>query len=109
MTLGTMPSFTSVNPNIASSAATTMSQTAARPAPPPSAAPCTRPISGTGEPVERVEHRRHPLRVRRFSSRVASTRSAITARSPPAQNTRPAPESTATRTSAGRRIVRAHV
>ena len=44
-----MPSFTSVKPKIASSAATTMSQTAARPAPPPSAAPWMRPMTGFGQ------------------------------------------------------------
>ena len=39
ITAGMMPSLTSVKPKIASSAAIATSQTAARPAPPPSAAP----------------------------------------------------------------------
>jgi hypothetical protein len=43
-----MPSLASVKPKIALSAATTMSHTDASPAPPPSAAPWTRPTSGTG-------------------------------------------------------------
>ena len=38
-TAGRMPSFTSVKPKSVRSSATTMSQMAARPAPPPSAAP----------------------------------------------------------------------
>ena len=48
ITAGRIPSFVSVKPNTVSSAATTMSQTAARPAPPPMAAPWTRPTTGTG-------------------------------------------------------------
>ncbi len=48
ITAGRMPSLASVKPNCAVSVATTMSQTAARPAPPPRAAPWMRPISGIG-------------------------------------------------------------
>jgi len=42
------PEFFPVNPNTADSSATTMSHTAARPEPPPSAAPWMRPITIAG-------------------------------------------------------------
>src|SRR5688572_30148430 len=45
---GRIPSLVSVNPNTAPSSATTMSQTAARPDPPPSAAPWMRPMMTAG-------------------------------------------------------------
>jgi hypothetical protein len=46
---GISPSRTSVNPKRASSRASTMSQQQASPVPPPSAAPCTRATTGTGQ------------------------------------------------------------
>ena len=69
ITAGRMPSFTSVKPNTASSAATTMSQTAARPTPPPSAAPWMRPITGIGSVSSAREHRRQVLAHRGGSRR----------------------------------------
>ena len=45
---GRMPSLVSVKPKIVDSSATTMSQTAARPEPPPSAAPWMRPMTAQG-------------------------------------------------------------
>ena len=70
ITAGRMPSFTSVNPNTALSSATTMSQTAASPAPPPSAAPWTRPIERHRQRIERREHPRRGI-ARRGRSRHA--------------------------------------
>ncbi len=46
ITAGTMPRRTSVKPNWVPSAATTMSQAARSPIPPPRAAPCTRAMTG---------------------------------------------------------------
>ena len=46
MVAATRPSFTSDRMKFAASAATTMSQAAASPTPPPNASPCTRPITG---------------------------------------------------------------
>src|SRR6185369_11729694 len=48
LTAGRMPSFTSDKPNFTSGFAITMSHTGTSPTPPPIAAPCTAPISGTG-------------------------------------------------------------
>ena len=98
MTAGTMPSRTSVNPNDASRAAMTMSHTAARPDPPPRAAPCTQPTSGNGSVSSRLYIRASASASRRFSALVYSAVLAIHERSPPAENTRPAPRSTAART-----------
>ena len=60
---GKIPSVTSVNPKIASSAATTTSQIAARPAPPPSAAPWIAADHRHRHRVERLEHHRRLVRV----------------------------------------------
>ena len=63
ITAGMMPSFTSVKPKIASSVAIAMSQTAARPAPPPKAAPWTRPTTGFRAVIDRAKHVAHSLGV----------------------------------------------
>jgi hypothetical protein len=98
ITAGRIPSFTSVKPKIASSSQTTMSQTAARPAPPPSAAPWMRPMSGTGR-VSSAENIRAIARASRtFSSCVYDTIFDIHVRSAPAQNSLPAPPRTTQRT-----------
>ncbi len=49
MTAGTIPSRTSVNPNVASGSAIAMSTVAASPDPPPSANPCTEATTGAGQ------------------------------------------------------------
>ena len=82
ITAGRMPSFVSVKPNTAFSSATAMSQMAASPAPPPSAAPWMRPITAAGSVsraanisamrvasrdvllVRIADHPRHPLGIR---------------------------------------------
>ena len=68
ITAGRMPSLVSVNPKTALSSATTMSQMAARPAPPPSAAPWMRPITAAGS----VSRASNISAIRRASSRFSS-------------------------------------
>src|SRR4029453_2771420 len=101
ITAGRIPSFASVKPKTALSAATTMSQTAARPAPPPSAAPWTRPTSGTGSMSSARNIADIARASRTFSSCEYATIFDIQVRSAPAENTFPSPRSTATRTPGG--------
>ena len=63
MTAGRMPRRVSVKPNRVPLSAMTTSLTAHRPMPPPSAAPWTRAMTGTGQRVERLEHVGHRHRV----------------------------------------------
>src|SRR5204862_5192797 len=99
MTAGTIPSFTSVNPNVASLAATAMSAHAASPEPPPSANPWMRATTGAGQ-RSIVSHMRYSLRA---SSTLSSYDRSIAERcqsmSAPAQNGSPSPASTTARTS----------
>jgi hypothetical protein len=56
MTAGIKPSLASLSENIASSAATTISQTAINPSPPPKAGPCTLAMTGQGAFVDGAIH-----------------------------------------------------
>ena len=89
MTAGRIPSRVSVNPNRAPDSAITRSPTAHRPIPPPSAAPWTRAMTGTGQ----VSMASNMSAIAIASCSLPSTSSAIAARiqsmSAPAQNVWP--------------------
>ena len=94
-----MPSRVSVNPNLAPDSAMTRSATAHRPMPPPSAAPWTRAITGTGH----VSIASNISAIAIASCSLPSTSRDIAARiqsmSAPAQNVWPSPASTTARRS----------
>ena len=94
---GISPRRTSVKPKRASSRASTMSQQQASPVPPPSAAPCTRAITGTGQvsTAENMAAARSASATLR--SRESSADARIHSRSAPAQNAGPRPASTTAR------------
>src|SRR5437870_1540070 len=99
MTAGRIPSFTSVKPNCTDSTAIPISHAATRPAPPPSAAPCTRAITGFGH-FAMARYIPASLRASSmFSSWEYWTMRFIQLRSAPAQNDFPFPPRTMTRTS----------
>ena len=98
MVAGISPRRVSVSPNRVASSAITLSQTQASPMPPPMAAPWMRPINGFG-----ISFRAFSIRASFRASAIRVARSAlicavIQLRSPPAQKTLPAPESTTART-----------
>src|SRR5436190_22548446 len=96
---GTMPSFTSVNPNCAFSVAMLISHAATRPEPPPSAAPWTRAMTGLGQ---RTIVKNISIAVsasRRFSSGVNLATRLVQFRSAPALKDFPFPWRTIARTS----------
>ena len=101
-----MPSLVSVKPKTVSAAASAMSATAQRPIPPPSAAPCTRATTGTGQAsiVSSISA------MRRASASLSSTDSAAEARiqatSAPAQKAAPSPASTTARSASGGSVAR---
>ena len=89
--------MTSLSANVVSSAAMTMSQTAARPTPPPSAAPCTRAMTGIGSVSSLSSIRTTSSASRRFSRCVYAIAFDIQPMSAPAQNVLPLPASTIAR------------
>src|SRR5579862_2670311 len=102
MTAGTRPSRTSGNPNWVPSSATAISQAAARPAPPPSAAPWIRPTTGRGHSSTARSRDDTAAASRSFSSRVNARLLFIHSASAPEQNTGPTPARTSTLDVAGR-------
>ena len=83
---GISPSRTSVKPKRASSRASTMSQQQASPVPPPSAAPCTRAITGTGQLSTAANMAAARSASATLRSCVSSPPARIHSRSAPAQN-----------------------
>ena len=91
------PRRTSVKPKRASSRASTMSQQQASPVPPPSAAPCTRAITGTGQLSTAANMAAARSASATLCSRESSADARIHSRSAPAQNDGPRPASTTAR------------
>src|SRR2546426_3199225 len=108
-----IPRRTSVKPNWVPRAATGTSQAATSPAPPPSAAPCTRATIGLGELYTVKNRSARAWASRRFSSRLKWTAAFIHCRSAPAQKAGPRPPSTITRTAStvprSKRVLRSSV
>ena len=98
MSAGRIPSRTSESAKTLSSEATTMSQAAASPTPPPKTLPWTRATTGFGRSAS--EWKRPPSRVAsaRFCSKLADAEAFMAAMSAPAQNDAPRPPRTITRT-----------
>ncbi len=101
ITAGRMPSLTSVKPKTASCVARTMSLTAQRPIPPPSAAPCTRVITGTGHSSIAPNIAAMRPASASFSSTLSSCAARIQVTSAPALNDAPSPARTTPRSSSG--------
>ena len=99
MTAGMIPSRTSVKPNVASGAATTMSAHATSPEPPPSAKPCTRATSGAGQASTAAIIRYRRSASSTFSSKPRSIDARCHSTSAPAQKLGPSPARTTTRAS----------
>ena len=101
MTAGRMPSRVSVKPKRVPDSAITRSDTAHSPMPPPSAAPWTLAMTGTGH----VSIASNMSAIAIASCSLPSTSSSIAARihamSAPAQNDGPAPARTTARSSVG--------
>src|SRR5574343_227476 len=98
MAEGMMPNLTSEVANTALVEATAMSQAAARPVPPPSAAPCTRAMVGFFISASTRSMRASARASRRFSSKPFCAARFIQLRSAPAEKLLPRPASTTTRT-----------
>ena len=99
MTAGTIPSLTSLKANCASGSATTMSQQATSPHPPPSACPCTSATTGAAQPSIASSIVRSRSASATFSSKPRSTDERIHSTSAPAENDGPSPVSSTARTS----------
>src|SRR6266480_2938169 len=97
MTAGMIPSFTSEKAKTASGAAIAMSAAATRPAPPPSAYPCTRATTGAGQPSIASTIARSALASATFSSYERSTDERIQSTSAPAEKLGPSPARTTAR------------
>ncbi len=101
ITAGTMPSFVSVKPNVASVVAITTSATAHSPIPPPRAAPWTRAMTGTGQASIASNIACMAVASRSFSSVDRPMAARIHVTSAPALNVVPAPASTTPRNASG--------
>src|SRR2546430_2536682 len=95
--IGQIPTLISGVPKVAVSTATSRSHEHARPSPPASAWPLIRPTIGLPSSAMRMNRSTNRSRLRNFSRLVVSPSKLV--RSAPAQNTRPAPVRTITRTS----------
>src|SRR5581483_10347232 len=99
MTAGMIPSFVSVKPKTVSRSATTASATAQSPAPPPSAAPWTRAMTGFGQRSIARNMSDIASASRTFASSLSSSDARIQFTSAPPQNARPSPSRMMQRTS----------
>ena len=97
ITAGRMPRRVSVKPNLAPASAMTRSLTAHRPIPPPSAAPWTRAITGTGQRSMASNISAIAIASCSFCSRVRPRLARIQVTSAPAQNDGPSPARTTAR------------
>src|SRR5438874_6141182 len=97
MTAGMIPSFTSEKAKTVSGAAIAMSAAATRPAPPPSAWPCTRATTGAGQPSIASSIARSAFASATFSSYERSTEERIQSTSAPAEKLGPSPPRTTAR------------
>ena len=91
MTAGRIPRRVSVNPNRVPLSAMTMSATAHRPIPPPSAAPWTRAMTGAGQASIASNISAIAIASASFASRSRAIEARIQAMSAPAQKLGPAP------------------
>ena len=92
-----IPSFTSENANCVFGAAIAMSAAATRPAPPPSACPCTRATTGAGHWSIDSNILRIAFASATFSSKESAADERIQSTSAPAQKLAPSPASTIAR------------
>ena len=92
-----IPSFTSEKEKTASGAAIAMSAAATRPAPPPSACPCTRATTGAGQESIASSIARSAFASATFSSYESSADARIHSTSAPAEKLGPSPASTTAR------------
>src|SRR5438094_293003 len=95
--IGQIPTLISGVPKVAVSTATSRSHEHASPSPPASVWPLMRPTIGLPSSAMRMKRSTNRSRLRNFSRLVVSPSKVV--RSAPAQNTRPAPVRTTTRTS----------
>ena len=91
ITAGMSPSFTSVKPKVASEAAMVMSATQQSAIPPPSAAPCTAAITGTGHSSTATSISCRRAASASFSSIDRPIEARCHSMSAPAQKTSPSP------------------